>query len=407
MPKTHKTLPPDSRIDGKYAIVRRIGKGGMGSVYEAIQLSTGRKVAIKVLRTRFCHVSEVASRFLREAQLAASIGHKNICEVIDSGTHESGAPYLVMPMLEGQSLYGLMKSGALSGSEDKVSKIICQTLSALAAAHDAGIVHRDLKPDNIFVTSGGDGEDFVKLLDFGVSKMLSPKSGSVYTKEGTLLGTPAYMAPEQAKGRKSIDHRIDIYAMGVILYEIMTGQKPYRGDSPKETVFEIITKPFLSPGRINPTITEEMEKVIHKAMAKDPRARFGSALEMQKAFRQAQGIPSIPPVRGTSAPTAVSESTHSFTPAAHEHTGSATPSHGRERGEEETIPTPRSLARRKALIFAFFGVAALLLVAAIFWVTSREKKATPIVVPLFAPTQQQEAGSLNHQNKPVEPPTQH
>jgi serine/threonine protein kinase len=208
----------------------------------------------------------------------------------------------------------------------------------------------------------------------------------VYTKEGTLLGTPAYMAPEQAKGAKSIDHRIDIYAMGVILYEIMTGQKPFKGETPKETVYKIITKPYLSPGRINPAINQDMEKVIIKAMAKDPRARFASALEMQRAFRQAVGTPSFPPSRATSAPTAISESTRSFTPAALEATGGKPRPSGAVRRESRP---PKLSGRRKALIVTCLGVAALMLIAALIWAFNREK-ATPVVVPLATPTRASE-----------------
>ncbi len=284
----------------------------MGTVYEALGISTHLSVAIKVLHAKYCQVADVVNRFNREARLAASFGHENICEVIDFGTLENGAPYLVMPMLKGNPLSEMLKDNRASLSEGRVSNIISQTLSALATAHDAGIVHRDLKPDNIFVTSNDNGEDFVKLLDFGVSKLVASQSGSVYTKEGTVIGTPAYMAPEQAKGLKTVDHRIDIYAMGVILYEIMTGQRPYSGASFNETIFKIIGEPFLSPRRLNSNISPTMEQVIIKAMAKDPVARFKSALDMSKAFEQAVGTASLPLSRETSAPTAVSQNSIPF-----------------------------------------------------------------------------------------------
>jgi eukaryotic-like serine/threonine-protein kinase len=311
------SISPRTVIEEKYEVVRLIGKGGMGAVYEAQSVESRRRVAIKVLHERYCRVPELVERFQQEAKLAASIGHDNICAVTDSGYTSAGVPYLVMPLLTGMPLGRLLKTRQRPMSEARLSNIICQALSGLSAAHDAGVIHRDLKPDNIFIINGRHRDDVVKLLDFGVSKVVSVMGwdNSIKTKEGTLIGTPAYMAPEQAKGGKFIDHRIDIYAMGVILYEIMTGRLPHEGATDKETIFKIISEPFLSPRRINPDITQEVEQVILKAMARDPAARFDNASQMKNAFRLASGSAVVVPDRATSAPTAVSRPDTPFSSA--------------------------------------------------------------------------------------------
>ena len=258
----------------------------MGIVYEAIHVDIGRRVAIKRLHRNYTTDELIVSRFQQEARLAASIGHDNICEVTDIGKSKSGAPYLVMPLLSGSSMADLLESDDRPGIM-RIVDIICQTLSALHAAHDAKIVHRDLKPDNIFITRVGDREDFVKLLDFGISKVINQESVSKLTKTGTVLGTPYYMAPEQARGAKNLDHRVDIYAMGVILYEAATGRRPFEGDTYNEVMFKILTEPFDAPRTVNPSIPASVEKVILKAMARDPVERYASAEEMRSALENA------------------------------------------------------------------------------------------------------------------------
>jgi serine/threonine-protein kinase len=165
--------------------------------------------------------------------------------------------------------------------------IACQTLLALEAAHQEKIVHRDLKPDNVFVTKMGDRDDFVKLLDFGISKVLVEESASDLTSTGMVLGTAYYLAPEQARGTKKIDHRVDIYAMGVILYEALTGERPFEGETYNEVMFKIAGEPFKTPRSLNPSISPAVEQVIIKAMAIDPNDRFSTALEMCEALEKA------------------------------------------------------------------------------------------------------------------------
>ena len=286
MAESFNSIAPGEVIDGKYTIGHVIGSGGMGTVYEAVQRDLDRRVALKILHSKYSKSRKIVERFHQEARLAGSIEHDNICRVTDHGTSRDGAPYLVMPLLTGRSLAKILESGE-SLSVMRTIDIVCQTLQALAAAHAEKIVHRDLKPDNIFVTQVGDREDFVKLLDFGISKVLEKDSVSDLTSTGMVLGTAYYLAPEQARGSKRIDHRVDIYAMGVILYEALTGLRPFEGDTYNEVVFKIAGDPVRSPRAINPRISRAVEKVILKAMAIDPNARFSSAIEMCEALEQA------------------------------------------------------------------------------------------------------------------------
>jgi serine/threonine-protein kinase len=308
-------IDPGTVLDGKYRIEKQVGAGGMGAVYMATHIAIGRRVAIKTLHLEFSGDTQVVARFHREAQLAGSIGHDNICEVTDIGTLESGAPYLVMPLLQGRPLADLLESSE-SLSLERVADIGCQTLSALEAAHGAGIVHRDLKPDNIFVTKMGDRQDFVKLLDFGISKVLEQDEVTALTMTGTVLGTPFYMAPEQAKGAKNLDHRVDIYAMGVILYEALTGKRPFEGETYNEIMFKIIAEPFAAPTALNPTVPPSVEQVIYKAMSREVEDRFATAAEMRRALEAAaRGLEVDFSVRMSTAPTVAHPSgTHGRTP---------------------------------------------------------------------------------------------
>ena len=277
---------PGEVLDGKYTIGEVIGSGGMGTVYEAVQNDSDRRVAIKVLHSKYSKSPKIVERFQREARFAGSIEHDNICRVIDHGTSGDGAPYLVMPLLNGRPLGRILEKEERLSSSQMVD-IACQTLQALAAAHHRKVVHRDLKPDNIFISRVGERENLVKLLDFGISKVLENDNPSDLTATGMVLGTAYYLAPEQARGSKKIDQRVDVYAMGVILYEALTGGRPFEGDTYNEVVFKIAGDPVKPPRVLNPEIPQSLERVILKAMAIDPGARFSSAEEMCRALEQA------------------------------------------------------------------------------------------------------------------------
>ncbi len=291
MTRNHTFSNAETRlIDGKYRIERFLGSGSMGEVYEAIQVSIGRRVAVKLLQRHFAHDRNIVERFHREARAAASIGQDNICEVTDFGFAEDGAPYLVMPLLKGSSFHDLLDNECLRVG--RVIDIVCQTLQALQAAHLAGIVHRDLKPANVFVTQIGDRSDFVKLLDFGISKFTHMGDDLHLTIPGEVVGTPFYMSPEQATGSRSIDHRTDLYSVGVMLYEAITGRLPYDGESHNEVLHKIATMPFTAPRVINPDIPKPLERVILTALERDPGHRYDSAESMRRALEQATALDS-------------------------------------------------------------------------------------------------------------------
>src|SRR5690606_18537033 len=217
-------------IASRYRVVGILAEGGMGTVYAAENVLTHRQIAIKRLHPELARDAANVERFQREAKAAATLGHHNIVEVIETGLAEDGAPFLAMEYLVGETLAAaLRREGRLAPS--RAVYVMGQVLSALETVHRNGIVHRDLKPDNIFLTRRGGRADFVKILDFGVSKFQSPDGGeaSALTRTGMMVGTPHYISPEQARGSRAHDHRVDIYAAGVILYECLTGRLPFDG----------------------------------------------------------------------------------------------------------------------------------------------------------------------------------
>src|SRR5271165_2149245 len=228
-------------IDGKYRLVRVIGKGGMGAVYEGENVLIKRRVAIKVLHAANTSSAESVRRFEREAQAAGEIGSDHILEVLDLGSLPNGDRYLVMEYLDGETLADrIERLGQLTPAQ--IAPIARQFLEALVSAHAAGIIHRDLKPENIFILRSKAGRsDFVKLIDFGVSKFSRPFNEGEHrmTRANAVLGTPCYMSPEQARGASETDVRSDIYSCGVILYESVSGRLPFEGESFNDLMFKI------------------------------------------------------------------------------------------------------------------------------------------------------------------------
>jgi len=275
-------------IDGKYRIVRLIGEGGMGAVYEAENMRIHRKVAIKVLHAGVAQTGEAVSRFEREAQAAGRIGSEHIVEVLDLGNLPSGDRYMVMEFMDGDALSGRIRS-RVRLTPGEIYPIMHQLLEALAAAHGAGIIHRDLKPDNVYLLKSRGGKaDFVKLLDFGISKFnqLSGDSGFSMTRTGAVMGTPYYMAPEQAKGARDLDHRVDLYAAGVILYEAITGEVPFNADTFNELLFKIVLEAAKPVEQVVPNTDPNFAAIVNKSMAREPAQRFQTAREFQQALEQ-------------------------------------------------------------------------------------------------------------------------
>jgi serine/threonine-protein kinase len=278
------SLQTGDLIEGKYRIVRLLGEGGMGSVYEGDNTRIHRRVAIKVLHAAVAAKSDVVQRFEREAQAAGRIGSEHIVEVLDLGNLPGGERFMVMEFLEGENLGDRIKKRRRMTPQE-VGPIIHQLLEGLAAAHQAGIVHRDLKPDNVYLCLKGGQRDFVKVLDFGVSKFSTLDSDMSMTKTGAVMGTPFYMSPEQARGGK-IDLRSDLYSVGVVIYQAVTGRLPFHAETFNELVFKIALESPEPAEIAAPGLDAHFAQIIARAMMRDPNGRFQSAREFQAALAQ-------------------------------------------------------------------------------------------------------------------------
>ncbi|MEQ9081005.1 MAG: serine/threonine-protein kinase [Sandaracinaceae bacterium] len=318
-------------LSERYKILKQIGEGGMGLVYEAEHVAIGKRVALKVLRDDFSGRPEVVERFKQEARSASRIGNDHIVDISDFGTTPSGASYFVMELLEGEDLAEvLQREGQLPLA--RAADIILQCCKALGAAHSKGIVHRDMKPENIFLTERDGRHDFVKIVDFGIAKMSDIETdgapGRKLTKTGMIFGTPEYMSPEQAAG-KELDHRVDVYALAVILFEMLTGRVPFVGD----TFMGILTQHmFEDPPPmhdVNPhvDVPEAVVGFIYRGLAKDADQRYQSCDEMGGCLSEAMagrfegsttyvgyGSP-VPGARGGAARVMTPETTHGGIPA--------------------------------------------------------------------------------------------
>jgi len=269
-------------LDGKYRIESVLGRGGMGVVYAGLHTLLGKRVAIKILRVQFEDDADILSRFTQEARAASAIGSAHIIDITDFGEVEGGAAYFVMEYLDGEPLSAFMKrTGPVA--PDRAVSIVEQICRGLQSAHKHGIVHRDLKPDNVFLLRRDDRSDFVKILDFGIAKVAG--AAGPRTRSGMVFGTPHYMAPEQAAG-DPVDGRTDVYALGVILFELLVGKVPFDADS----FMAILTKhmysptPSLSSMRADPDRSPNLDEIVMKAMNKRPEERWQSMDELRTAL---------------------------------------------------------------------------------------------------------------------------
>ncbi len=266
-------------VAGKYRVESMLGEGGMGKVYKANQLALDKHVVLKVLRQALLSDERTVARFQREAKAASRLNHPNSISVLDFGQAEDGAMYIAMEYVHGKDLHGIL-SKEWPLPEARVVRIMSQVLSALSDAHSAGVIHRDLKPENIMVEQRRGEADFVKVLDFGIAKIVdgTNEDGPALTRAGFVCGTPEYMSPEQARGAQ-LDHRSDLYAVGVILYQLMAGMLPFDSDSAVGFATKHLTEVPQPPSKRRPDakISAAMERLILRAMAKNPDERPATA----------------------------------------------------------------------------------------------------------------------------------
>jgi serine/threonine-protein kinase len=281
---------------GSFQVTGTLGEGGMGQVYRAEHVIIGRKAAIKVLSAEVASDPDVVARFFNEARAVNDIRHPNIVEVTDLG-HIGSVPYIVMEMLEGETLEDrLARVGALDPAT--TARILAQVASAVGAAHEHGMVHRDLKPANIFLCRHPDYPDFVKVLDFGIAKLTSLRgqSNENRTACGAIIGTPAYMSPEQCLGDTNLDFRSDIYSLGVVVYQMVTGRRPFEAEAAGRLIMCHVQEPPPAPCSLNPRLPTSVGAVILRALEKQREQRFASMREFREAFVAAVAASTAGPV---------------------------------------------------------------------------------------------------------------
>ena len=272
-------------VIGNYRVVAELGKGGMGVVYRADHVQLGRPAALKMLLPQLSSDPGIVQRFFNEARAASAIDHPGIVEIYDFGTHTDGRAYIVMALLKGETLDQRVASGPLSPLEG--ATIVAQVAGALAAAHARGIVHRDLKPDNIFLVPNElmpNGIQ-VKLLDFGIAKLGDDTVAGVKTQTGMMIGTPAYMSPEQCMGKPDLDHRTDLYSVGCILFHVLCGRPPFSSDQGTGMMIAAhLRDPAPHPRSIDPAIPDALAAIVLRLLEKEPAARFQTAAELRAAL---------------------------------------------------------------------------------------------------------------------------
>jgi eukaryotic-like serine/threonine-protein kinase len=299
-PASSDPVPPSQGlVAGKYQLVRMIGRGGMGSVWEARHISLGTPSAIKFIEAEYADSQEARSRFDKEAKAAATIQSKHAIQIYDHGMTDDGKPYIVMELLQGEPLDKVIERGPLSLQD--TAKILQQVGRGLARAHERGIIHRDLKPENIFLVKTPDDDEAVaKVLDFGIAKMSNGPNGSSggltsSTKTGAVLGTPFYMSPEQARGLRNVDHRADIWSLGVIAFKCITGKLPFDGESVGDLLVKICTAPVPVPSQIAmslgiPGIPTNFDAWFMRALEREPERRFATVTELSDGLCFAAGL---------------------------------------------------------------------------------------------------------------------
>lgn len=285
--------PPEGLVAGKYRLTRLLGRGGMGSVWEGVHATLGNRVACKFIEPEFVQSEDAVIRFENEARAAASLKSKHVVDVYDHGVMPDGRPYIVMEFLEGEPLDArIEKQGAMTLPQ--TATIVLQVSRALSRAHRNGIVHRDLKPENVFlVWDDEDRTDVAKVVDFGIAKFTDTEASGISsaTKTGSILGTPYYMSPEQARGLKNLDARSDNWSLGVITYEALTGMRPFDGEAVGDLLVRICTTDPVPPSDLNPNLPPALDEWMKRALHRDPDQRFQDVSEMAEALLTVSGLP--------------------------------------------------------------------------------------------------------------------
>jgi eukaryotic-like serine/threonine-protein kinase len=333
-------------IDRRYRLKREIARGGVGVVYEAEHVFTKRSVAIKLLTPEHVNVGESRERLLREAHALSVARHPGVVAGLDAGEAEDGSPFVVMELLEGRTLDGIL---AVRGKITVLEALYVgqQICAAMAVAHDRGVLHRDIKPSNLFISRDDDGREIAKLFDFGIANL--PVLDRKLTQAGSILGTPEYMAPEQLLAQENLDHRCDIYAIGVTLYECLAGVVPFEGNF-GEVLLKSSTQPVPPLRERCPLASAELVAVIETSLAREPAHRYASARAMLEALRRVQ--PATPPssflgVRNAPPPLPLRAHPPPLPPSAPSSHGAAPPVEGRRRFTRAPYVTHLSIRRDK------------------------------------------------------------
>jgi serine/threonine protein kinase len=381
-------------VAGKYRIERKLGEGGMGLVVAATHLTLGGQVALKFLTMGDEIRPEALARFTREAQTVARIKSEHIARVLDMGTVESGAPYIVMELLEGQDLHKFVRKNGPLPSGDAV-EFILQAAEGVAEAHAAGIVHRDLKPANLFLSHKPDGSPFVRVLDFGIAKDVQAKkeAGDVSLTVGTdVLGSPLYMAPEQIRNPKDVDPRADVWSLGAILYKLLTGRSAFEADNPSATLAMIVMEEPDPIRMLRPDVPAQLEAVVQRCLEKKIDQRFQSVDELACALlpfapSRPRGRPWVPKTVLVSTTTNPFTTTGNALPIVHEAGSSSlqTTQSGQSIHRTQSGSSPRSTSIIAVAFGAIAGVGLIIFVIVVLRAANRQDMARVAASAVPAP----------------------
>jgi serine/threonine protein kinase len=396
----HPTEPPpaDDHVDlsgrtvaGRYRLQRKLGEGGMGVVYAALDERIDKQIAIKVLREEFVRRQDVVARFTQEARSAGRIKHENVLDVTDYGRTEDNGFYIAMELLVGTDLAEVLTRDRTVVPERGID-IAIQICRALAAAHREGVVHRDLKPENVFLVRSDDGREVVKIVDFGIAQLKDgAEGGRKLTRTGMIFGTPEYMSPEQAAG-KPIDLRVDVYATGVILYEMFAGRVPFLGDTFMGVLTQHMFEAVPPLRQVNPecAANEDLESVILKALSKDPAQRYASMNELAEDLQRVRsGLRPNAPAgydgTGTFLRSQMLQGARMTPGAISPSMAHSPPTQGVSAGVSRTIEHELTPPRTRGLLFAGIGVGVTLAAVGVVWALSQGTPTNTAAPPPTAP----------------------